>query len=350
MRLSDFDYALPAERIAQEPVLDRTQARLMVLDRATGRIEHRRFKDLAEYLRPGDCLVLNDTRVIKARFFGRKKTGGKVEILLLKDQGQHEWEVLLRPGGRLKQGAEIVLDENGVELRALVLEGPRQDSGLRRIRFFGTDDIDRALDALGRVPLPPYIDRPDTEIDRELYQTVFAARRGAVASPTAGLHFDRALLDDLGARGVEQVFITLHVGYGTFQPVALEEIERHRMHPEEYFISPESSEAVSRALSEGRRIVACGTTVVRTLEATVRPDAKGSPMIPAESGLASLFIHPPFEFRTVGAMITNFHLPRTTLLMLVSAFAGTDRIRAAYQEAISEGYRFYSYGDAMLIL
>jgi S-adenosylmethionine:tRNA ribosyltransferase-isomerase len=348
--LSDFDYELPSSRIAQHPVLERIQARLLVLDRAAGRTDHRRFKDLPSYLNAGDCLVLNDTKVIKARLFGRKRTGGRVEILLHKLLGKHEWEALLKPGGRLKEGADILLGENGTALEARVLDGPHADSGLRRIRFSGSADIERALDALGRVPLPPYIDRPDTEIDRDLYQTVFAAREGAVASPTAGLHFDQALLDELRGRGVEIVFVTLHVGYGTFQPVAVENIETHRMHPEEYFVSSVSSAGISRAIREGRRVIACGTTVVRTIEHCARQSENEGIVIPPGDGSASLFIHPPYAFKATSAMITNFHLPKTTLLMLVSAFAGTDRIRRAYQEAIAEGYRFYSYGDAMLIL
>jgi len=350
LRLSDFDYELPPSLIAQDPVIERSKARLLVLRRDSGKIEHRQFSDLPEYLEPEDILVLNDTKVIKARLFGRKVTGGKVEVLLHKKLEDDVWEVLLKPGGRVKAGSEIFFGENGNALRAKVLEAPRQDSGLRRIQFWHDGDLEKTLDEIGRVPLPPYIDRPDTAIDRELYQTVFAKKKGAVASPTAGLHFDAPLLEKIKSRGVETVYVTLHVGYGTFQPVVAEEIENHVMHPETYEVSGETAERISRALRQKRKITACGTTVVRTLETLAFESQAGAAEIRPGSGETALFIHPPYRFKAVDRMITNFHLPRTTLLMLVSAFAGYELLMEAYREAVREHYRFYSYGDAMLIL
>ncbi len=385
LALSDFDYELPPALIAQQPMLERSKARLLVLHRGTGKIEHRKFSDLPEYLEPGDPLVLNDTKVLKARLFGRKPTGGKVEILLHKKLGDDAWEVLIKPGGRVREGSEVFLGENGNSLRAKVLDAPRQDSGLRRIQFWCDGDLEKTLDAIGRVPLPPYIDRPDTDIDRELYQTVFAKKEGAVASPTAGLHFDPPLLEKIKARGIETVFITLHVGYGTFQPVAEEKIEFHAMHPEAYEVSQEAVLKLNRALGEKKKITACGTTVVRTLETLVSSgqrgitaedapgSARGSEAVPVRGyrpragggeaqrsspltkirpgcGETALFIYPPYPFKAVDRMITNFHLPKTTLLMLASAFAGHELLMKAYREAVRENYRFYSYGDAMLIL
>ncbi len=350
LALSDFDYELPLALIAQQPMLERSQARLLVLHRGTGKIEHRKFSDLPEYLEPDDPLVLNDTKVIRARLFGRKPTGGKVEILLHKKLGDDAWEVLIKPGGRVREGSEVFLGENGNSLRAKVLDAPRQDSGLRRIQFWCDGDLEKTLDALGRVPLPPYIDRPDTDIDRALYQTVFAKKEGAVASPTAGLHFDPPLLEKIKARGIETVFITLHVGYGTFQPVAEEKIEFHAMHPEAYEVSPEAALKLNRALGEKKKITACGTTVVRTLETLVSSGQRGITEIRPGCGETALFIYPPYHFKAVDRLITNFHLPKTTLLMLASAFAGHELLMKAYREAISESYRFYSYGDAMMIL
>ncbi len=350
LTLSDFDYELPPSLIAQQPMLDRSKARLLVLRCDSGKIEHRQFSDLPEYFAPDDVLVLNDTRVIKARLFGRKPTGGKVEVLLHKKMGDDVWEVLLKPGGRVKAGSEIFLGENGNVLRAKVLDAPRQDSGLRQIRFWHNGDLEKTLDEIGRVPLPPYIDRPDTEIDRELYQTVFAKRSGAVASPTAGLHFDPPLLEKIKSQGVETVFITLHVGYGTFQPVAVEAIENHAMHPEAYEVSGEAAMKINQALRGQRKITACGTTVVRTLETLAFEKQDGGVEMRPGSGETALFIYPPYRFKSVDRLITNFHLPRTTLLMLVSAFAGYELLMEAYHEAVREHYRFYSYGDAMLIL
>lgn len=350
LELTDFDYELPRSSIAQEPIRERVKARLLVLSRADGRIEHRNFADIVEYLEPGDCLVLNDTKVVKARLFGRKETGGRVEVLLHRKLADQEWEALIKPSGRVRQGASLEFRRNGFTLWAEVLDAPRPDSGLRRIQLVPRENLPGLLESIGRLPLPPYIDRPDTDIDREYYQTVFAKKEGAVASPTAGLHFDQPLLDDISAKGVEIVFVTLHVGYGTFQPVTTREIERHKMHPEAYEISTQAACRLNDALRTARRIVACGTTVVKVLESCASRDGKGLVNIRPGSGETDLFIYPPYPFLVVQSLITNFHLPRTTLLMLASAFAGREALALAYGEAIRSGYRFYSYGDAMLIL
>lgn len=359
LRLSDFDYQLPKSLIAQQPLRERSQARLLILSRVNGQMEHRRFEDLPDYLTANDCLVLNDTKVLRARLFGKKPTGGRVEVLLHKRISTVQYEALIKPSGRVRQGSEILFGENGIVLRARVLDPPAEDSGLRRIKFSACANLLKILKSLGRVPLPPYIDRPDTEIDRQLYQTIFARKEGAVASPTAGLHFDSVLLDRIKSKGVQVVFITLHVGYGTFQPVAVEVIERHRMHPEKYEASAREIRKLNQAIQDGKRIIACGTTVVRTLETIAvwkdggRGDVAGAGhavSLRPGRGETRLFIYPPYRFVVTGGLITNFHLPKTTLLMLVAAFAGQEKIFAAYEEAIRECYRFYSYGDAMLIV
>ena len=326
MLTSDFDYDLPEERIAQEPA-PRGESRLLVLD-AEGPDRHRRVRDLPALLRPGDLVVLNDTRVIPARLFGRRGEG-KMEVLLvekLEKLGDREWEALLRPGKRAKPGTRIDFDE----LSAEVIE-KREDR--YRLRF--SEPVEPHLDRLGHIPLPPYIHRPDEAADRERYQTVFARTPGAIAAPTAGLHFSKALLEQL-----RTAWVTLHVGIGTFKPVSAERIEDHRMDRERYEVSEQTAEAIRRTKESGGRIVAVGTTVVRTLESS-----GGEP----GSGSTELFITPGYRFRVVDVLLTNFHLPRSTLLMLVSAFAGRERVLAAYEEAIREGYRFYSYGDAMLV-
>lgn len=348
--LSDFDYDLPKELIAQEALPDRGKARLLVLDKTTGEIKHNFFHQCVDYFEKGDVLVLNNTKVLPARFFGKKETGGQVEVLLLKEVSETEskngevWEALLKPGGRLKEGQTILFNR----FTARVLDLPQQNSGIRRIAFEKGVNVREQIGKIGRIPLPPYIDREDLAIDRELYQTVYARVPGSVASPTAGLHFDETLLRELEKKGVEIVFVTLHVGYGTFQPVATENLSAHSMHPEYFEIPEESAEKINMAKSDGRRIIACGTTSVRTLE-TASIDR-----IPAEvkaaRGFTNLFIFPPYEFKIVDAIITNFHLPRTTLLMLVAAFCRKENLDRAYQEAIQQKYRFYSYGDAMLIL
>ncbi|HNV85961.1 MAG TPA: tRNA preQ1(34) S-adenosylmethionine ribosyltransferase-isomerase QueA [Candidatus Omnitrophota bacterium] len=348
-KLSDFDYELPKELIAQLPLKNRAQARLLVLSRETGSLSHRRFEEITDYFSPGDCLVLNNTKVLPARLFGRKDTGGRVEVLLHKTLGDCEWEVLLKPSGRVKAGSILSFGSNGASLHCEVKDSPRKDSGLREVEFLEGDQTPKLLRQLGHIPLPPYIDRPDSDIDRELYQTIFAEIPGAVASPTAGLHFDEMLIRAIREKGVKIFFVTLHVGYGTFQPVAEDEISRHEMHPEVYEISEETAQGLTEALGERRRVIACGTTVARALETVVREEGNRIRIRPG-SGETRIFIHPPYSFKAFHGLITNFHLPRTTLLMLVSAFAGAENIFRAYREAIRERYRFYSYGDAMLII
>ena len=335
MLTSDFDYDLPPASIAQEPA-PRGESRLLVIDR-TAPERHSRVKDLPRLLRPGDLLVLNDTRVIPARLYGQSAGGGRMEILLIEKVAEREWEALVKPGKRARPGAVIEIAEG----LAAEVAGKREDRYL--LRF--SEPVEPHLDRLGHIPLPPYIHRPDTPEDRERYQTVYASRPGAVAAPTAGLHFSEELLREIADAGIEIARVTLHVGIGTFKPVDAERIEEHRMERERYEIGEEAAEAVRRARESGRRIVAVGTTVVRTLEGAA---VDGGGEVKAGSGATGLFITPGFRFQVVDALLTNFHLPRSTLLMLVSAFAGRERVLAAYEEAIREGYRFYSYGDAML--
>jgi S-adenosylmethionine:tRNA ribosyltransferase-isomerase len=350
MRVSEFDFELPPDLIAQEPPPDRGAARLLHLSRDTGGLAHASVSALPSLLSPGDLLVVNDTRVFPARLLGRRApSGGAIECLLIgrvdSDGASAEiWEALMHPGQKLKAGARVVFGEPPA-LHGEVLE--RRYFGRRLIRLWTEDcsPLDRVVDAIGHVPLPPYIKRPDDARDRNRYQTVFADRRGSVAAPTAGLHFTDALLGSLTARGVEVVAITLHVGYGTFQPVRVEEVQEHRLEPERYDIGDRSAARINAALREHRRVIAVGTTTTRTLEAAARGDG-----VAAGGGSTDLFIHPGFAFRVISGLLTNFHLPRSSLLMLVSAFAGRERVLAAYQEAVAARYRFYSYGDAMLVL
>lgn len=353
----DFDYPLPAELIAQRPIARRDQSRLMILRRAEHRWRHHTFAELPSLLRPGDLMVLNDTRVVPARFFCRRESGGKIEGLFLRTVAEGRWEVLLRNAGRCRIGETLRVAGAGGEAELELLE--RHADGLWHVGPRPVRPAAEVLADVGRTPLPPYIRRPaepdrpgDMEpLDRDRYQTVYAARDGAVAAPTAGLHFTRAVLADLAARGVETVRVTLHVGLGTFQPVKTEDLAAHRMHAEWYELPGEAAEALNAARAAGRRIVAVGTTSVRVLETAA---ADGGPL-GARRGWTDLFLHPPAEFRVVGALITNFHLPRSTLLMLVAAFCdpgGTTGVRTildAYAEAVRLRYRFYSYGDAMLI-
>lgn len=337
MRVADFDFELPEERIAQRP-RPRGESRLLVLD-AEQDARHRRIGDLPELLRPGDLLVVNDTRVIPARLFARRRDGGgRIELLLAERIDDVTWECLLRPGRRARPGTNLVLSE---ELEAEVV-GVAED-GRRRVRF--SAPVEPYLEQLGHVPLPPYIARPDEAEDRDRYQTVWARQPGAIAAPTAGLHFTPELLAALDRRGVERVAVTLHVGLGTFKPVTAELVHEHRMDAERYEIPEAASTAIATARVEGRRIVAVGTTVVRTLESAA---LAGGGTVLTGSGRTELFVTPGFRFGVVDALLTNFHLPRSTLLMLVSAFAGRERVLAAYREAIDAGYLFYSYGDAML--
>ncbi len=341
MLVSEFDYVLPPGLIAQRPAERRDASRLMVLERATARTAHRGFSDLPEYLRPGDVLVVNDTRVYPARLTGVKKaTGGRVEVLLTRDAGGGAYEALVK--GSPRTGSRLVL---GGELEASVEED--LGDGKRLIRFKAAAGLDDDIDRLGRMPLPPYIDQSARaeEEDRERYQTVYARKRGAVAAPTAGLHFTPELLGRIKDMGVRVASVTLHVGLGTFMPVRVDNVEDHVMETEEYEVDPEAADTINSARAAGGRVVAVGTTSARTLESAA--DKYGTVMPGA--GRSGLFIYPGYAFRAVGALVTNFHLPKSTLLMLVSAFAGRDTVISAYEEAVRQRYRFYSYGDAMLV-
>ncbi|MCC3376931.1 tRNA preQ1(34) S-adenosylmethionine ribosyltransferase-isomerase QueA [Cohnella sp. REN36] len=352
MNVSDYDFELPERLIAQTPLKDRTSSRLLVLHRDTGAVEHRSFRDLKDYLRPGDTLVLNDTKVIPARLFGTKAdTGAKVELLLLKNIEGDLWEALVRPGKKIRKGA--ILHFGGADLdseqkvkpilTAVVEE--EGEMGARLIRFAYEGIFNELLDRLGEMPLPPYIkERLD---DRDRYQTVYARHEGSAAAPTAGLHFTDDFLAELEAWGVRICRVTLHVGLGTFRPVAVENVLEHRMHEEWYSVSPESAALLNRARAEGGRVVAVGTTSARTLE-TVGGRFGERPIEPC-SGWTDIFIYPGYEFRLVNALLTNFHLPKSTLVMLVSALAGREAILSAYREAVAEQYRFFSFGDAMFI-
>jgi S-adenosylmethionine:tRNA ribosyltransferase-isomerase len=334
----DYDYDLPTASIAQEPA-PRGESRLLVLDR-TGPERHSRVRDLPHRLQPGDLLVLNDTRVIPARLFGRRAGGGRMELLLVERRSELEWDALVKPGKRARPGTVIELAPG---LTAEVVAVPEE--GRYRLRF--SEPVESHLGRLGHVPLPPYIHRPDTPADRERYQTVYACRPGAIAAPTAGLHFTEALLQEIEDTGIRIARVTLHVGIGTFKPVSAERVEDHRMESERYEIGEDAAQALREARAGSGRVVAVGTTVVRTLESAA---LAGGGELRAGSGSTDLFITPGFRFQVVDALLTNFHLPRSTLLMLVSAFADRERVLAAYEEAIREGYRFYSYGDAMLLV
>ena len=347
MDISEFDYELPSEFIAQVPPPERGSSRLLTLDRQSGRRDHATIDRLPDLLRPGDLMVVNDSKVFPARLLGeRVPTGGVVECLLLRHADDDRWDALVHPGQKLRPGCRVVFRRAGRELHGEILE--RRYYGRRIVRLWTEDhsEVPAAIEAIGHVPLPPYIRRPDEPADRERYQTVYAREGGSVAAPTAGLHFTPESLDALQARGVERVAITLHVGYGTFKPVRVERVEDHTVDPETFTISEAAAAAISGAVAEGRRVVAVGTTTTRALESAARP---GERRVAPTSGRTDLFIHPGFEFRVVGALLTNFHLPRSSLLMMVCAFAGRPAVLAAYREAVERGYRFYSYGDAMLI-
>ncbi len=341
MRTEDFDYPLAEERIAQRP-RPRGSSRLLVLDRAGGRIDHRRVADLPALLQPGDLLLLNDTRVIPARLSASRRTGRRFELLLLEPCGDARWQALVRPSSRLRAGEVLTLADAGLAIPEQAI-----GEGAWRVRFEPALELDR-LEWLGQPPLPPYITRPDgaTEDDRRDYQTVYARAPGAVAAPTAGLHLTPELLAALTARGVETARLTLHVGIGTFRPVAVDEVCEHRMHAERYEVPPETARRVNRALADGARVVCVGTTSLRALEGGLR---RGGGVLRPGPDSTDLFLVPGARFLGAGALLTNFHLPRSTLLMLVSALAGRERILAAYGEAHAAGYRVFSYGDAMLI-
>ena len=350
----DFDYDLPEELIAQQPPAERGQSRMMVVDRATGGWRDSLFSGLLEELREGDLLILNESRVIPARLYARRTLRreretptGRIEVLLTEPAGKNRWRALVRPGRKVAIGERLVFPGAG---GATVLEAEVLERGLygeRLLRFEPVEDFFTVVEQIGHMPLPPYIHRPDEDADRERYQTVFARERGSVAAPTAGLHFTAEMLGALSAKGVEVARVSLHVGLGTFAPLRVERVREVRLHREHYSIGLGAAEAINRARAEGRRIVAVGTTVVRTLESAALA-AKGGPGEP-HTGATDIFISPGFEFRLVGALLTNFHLPQSSLLMLVCAFAGRERVLAAYRHAVEAGYRFFSYGDCMFL-
>lgn len=364
MKLSEFDYELPRELIAQHPLAERDASRMLLVKRARQSWEDRQFRDLAELLRGDELLVVNNARVVLARLFGRRvglaaHTPGRhsrarreflkspIEVLLTRQLSSDVWEALVRPGRKMRTGERVVFGEG--ELEAEVIG--RGEFGVRRLRFSRTDDMGQAIERLGHIPLPPYIDRPDEPADRERYQTIFARENGAVAAPTAGLHFTREIFERLRARGIEVCEINLQVGLGTFQPIRCENLEDHRMHSEAYEIPEAAAAKIEAARRAGRAIVAVGTTVVRALEDAGQ--RSGSPRVavrlPPGQAMAEIFIFPGHDFRVVDQLLTNFHLPKSSLLAIVSAFAGREFILRAYQHAIEQRYRFYSYGDCMLI-
>lgn len=361
MRTADFDFELPPELIAQTPTSKRDASRLLVLHRDSGKIEHRRFPDVLEFLRAGDVLVLNNSRVIPARLRGiNAKTGGKFELFLLEENSVNDWWAMLRPAKRARTGTQIILSREGKPTEVHANVHDKNEVGHSRLLFSGTKNIVELLDVMGEIPLPPYIRRaaaaPESDLarlDRERYQTVFAQSAGSVAAPTAGLHFTESMLNEIRARGVEIRFVTLHVGLGTFAPVKTETLSAHIMHEERYELSEDTAGAINSAKREGRRIIAVGTTTVRVLESVA---AEHENDLVAGHGRTRIFIYPPSKFKIVNTLLTNFHLSRSTLLMLVSAFAapgetrGREMILSAYAEAVRERYRFFSYGDAMLIL
>jgi S-adenosylmethionine:tRNA ribosyltransferase-isomerase len=343
MRVDEFDYELPEDLIAQYPLVDRDASRMLVLDCRRRTLAHERFRDLPRHLKPGDAVVINDSRVIPARLLGQPEGGTRqVELLLLREIEPNLWECLAKPARKLGQGRRVTFD--GGAVRAEIVDA--RPEGIRTVRFALDGDLKDRLGTIGHTPLPPYIRRPDEPLmDRDRYQTVYARDPGSVAAPTAGLHFTERVLDELSAKGVRVIRITLHVGLGTFQPVKAETVAQHRMHPEAYTLGPAAADAVNATLKAGRQILAVGTTAARVLETCAREDGS----VRAGQGETDLFIAPGYRFKLVHHLLTNFHLPRSTLLMLVCALAGRDLVLYAYEEAKREGYRFYSYGDAMLI-
>ncbi len=342
MKLSDFKYELPEELIAQYPAEKRDQSRLMVLDRKTETIETRVFSDIIDYLNPGDCLVLNETKVFPARLMATKdKTDAQVEIFLLRELENNLWEVLVKPARKVRVGNRLTIAK---DFYCDVIDNTV--SGGRVVRFNYRGDFFTYVEQLGKSPLPPYIKRDSEEIDKERYQTVFAKVRGAVAAPTAGLHFTQKLLEKIQKKGVKLVFVVLHLGLGSFRPVVVEDLSRHKMDSEYYEISEEAANTINQTIKQGKYVVAVGTSTVRVLESVVTSEN----LVKPAKGWTDKFIYPPYEIKIVDRLVTNFHLPCSTLLMLVSAFAGRDFIFKAYQKAIQEKWRFYSYGDAMLIL
>ena len=340
MKVSDFNYELPKELIAQHPYDQRDEARLMVLDRKNQSIEHKIFKDIIDYFEAGDCLVINNTKVIPARLYGKKDTGANVEFLLLNRIENDVWEAIVRPGSKLKPGAKVSFGD-GI-LRATVLD--IMDGGSRKVEFQYDGIFNEILDQVGLMPLPPYITEATRE-DNDKYQTVYAKYDGSAAAPTAGLHFTEELLEKLKNKGVEIANVTLHVGIGTFRPVKVETVEEHKMHSEHFYVKKEDAEKINRAKSQGHKVVACGTTSCRVLESIA--DEEG--MVKEIESDTDIFIYPGYKFKCVDRLITNFHLPESTLIMLVSSLAGKDFIMQAYDEAVKQKYKFFSFGDAMLI-
>jgi S-adenosylmethionine:tRNA ribosyltransferase-isomerase len=363
-RVADYDFDLPPELIAQEPPAQRGASRMLAVNRRTGQLRDTQFRELPDLLNPGDLLVLNDSRVVPARLYARRtlrrereKPTGRIEVMLTEpvagEDGENLWHALVRPSRKVAIGEVLVFnsaagapsDTGAIELEAEVLE--RGEFGERLLRFATADDFFAILERIGHIPLPPYIHRDDAGSDRDRYQTVYSREKGSVAAPTAGLHFTPQMLETLAAREVEIARVTLHVGLGTFAPLRVDRVSEVRLHRERYTIPPETAEAVNRALRERRRIAAVGTTVVRTLESAARGSVE--PVLVPHSGATDIFISPGFNFRVVDALLTNFHLPQSSLLMLVSAFAGRERILAAYRHAVQQQYRFFSYGDCMFL-
>lgn len=340
MKVKDFYFDLPEELIAQHPLEKRDESKLMVLDKNTGVIEHKAFKNIIEYLIEGDCLVLNDTRVMPARLYGSKEdSGGKMEFLLLRRLEKDIWETLVKPGKRAKVGSKFVFGNGG--LKAEIVEV--LENGNRKVKFYYEGIFEEVLDRLGEMPLPPYI--TEKLEDKERYQTVYSREVGSAAAPTAGLHFTEELLQKIKAKGIDIAFVTLHVGLGTFRPVKAENVEEHEMHAEYYYLNKENAEIINRAKERGKRVIAVGTTSNRTLESIADENGR----VREASGYTSIFIYPGYKFKIVNALITNFHLPESTLIMLISAFSNRDIIMNAYNTAVENKYRFFSFGDAMFI-
>ena len=345
MLITDFDYDLPLELIAQYPSQKRDEARLLVVDRSTGEVHHKKFYDILDYLKPGDCLVMNDSKVLPARMYGvKKETGAKAEILLIKRKGGDRWEAMVKPGKKLKPGSTIVFsDEPGKMMEADILDF--SEDGTRIIEFRYDGDFHERLEENGNIPLPPYIDRSAEDLDKQMYQTVYCKEEGSVAAPTAGLHFTEELLQKVAEKGVKLAYVTLHVGIGTFRPVKCDVVEEHHMHFEEYSITEENAAVINQTKAEGGRVISVGTTSTRTMESAA--DAEGR--LVAGSGSTDIFIYPGYKFKIVDNLITNFHLPKSTLLMLISAMYDREKMLDVYREAVSERYHFFSYGDAMFI-
>ena len=341
MKTSDFFYDLPEELIAQDPLEDRTASRLLVLNRETGAIEHKIFSDVIDYLNEGDCLVINNTRVIPARLIGEKEdTGGKVEVLLLKRRANDVWETLVKPGKKLRPGARVTFGDG--RLKAEILE--IAEEGNRLVRFYYEGIFEEILDSLGEMPLPPYITHKLE--DKEMYQTVYAKYDGSAAAPTAGLHFTKELLNKIEEKGIKIASITLHVGLGTFRPVKVDDVNNHHMHTEWYEVNAEAADIINETKRNGGRVICVGTTSCRTIESVA--DENG--YMKAKTGETDIFIYPGYKFKVMDGLITNFHLPESTLVMLVSAFAGKENVLAAYETAVKERYRFFSFGDAMILI